>query len=190
MQLDGNRHGTLAALPALVGGAPGVVNLEGPIARAPISGPGLRLVNPPSAADDLAAAGVRVATLANNHARDAGPGGERTTARSLATRGVMAAGREIGPARITVAGTRIVVVARDLADRVLARSASFDDELRAARAGADALVVSYHVTGPPSYLPAEPLVRAVDRALAAGASVVVVHGSHVLGRVERAAAAR
>jgi poly-gamma-glutamate synthesis protein (capsule biosynthesis protein) len=46
-------------------------------------------------------------------------------------------------------------------------------------------VVSFHTTGAPLYLPEPPLREAVDVALAAGATVVVAHGSHALAGAER-----
>ena len=47
------------------------------------------------------------------------------------------------------------------------------------------LVATFHVTGPPSLLPPPELKEAVELALAAGAKVVLAHGSHALGLVER-----
>jgi poly-gamma-glutamate synthesis protein (capsule biosynthesis protein) len=174
----------LAALPALAGGAGavGVVNLEGAIAARPAAGAGLRLVNPPGAVEALRAAGVRVAGIANNHAGDAGPGGEAATARALRAGGVAPAGGAARVAIVRAGGLRVAVTAHDLRARVPAALAA---ELRAARASADALVATFHVTAAPSYLPGPALKEAVSLALAAGASVVAVHGSHLVGPVER-----
>ena len=47
------------------------------------------------------------------------------------------------------------------------------------------LVATFHVTGPPTYLPRPELVDAVATALDAGASVIAAHGTHELARVER-----
>jgi poly-gamma-glutamate capsule biosynthesis protein CapA/YwtB (metallophosphatase superfamily) len=49
----------------------------------------------------------------------------------------------------------------------------------------DVLVATFHVTGPPSYLPRPELRAAVDTAITAGALVVAAHGTHALGPVER-----
>jgi poly-gamma-glutamate synthesis protein (capsule biosynthesis protein) len=58
-------------------------------------------------------------------------------------------------------------------------------ELAAARRRGDVLVATFHVTGPPMYLPRPELVDAVAIALEAGATVVAAHGTHELARVER-----
>ena len=47
------------------------------------------------------------------------------------------------------------------------------------------LIATFHVTGPALYLPRPELRRAVEAALAAGASVVAAHGTHALGPLER-----
>jgi poly-gamma-glutamate capsule biosynthesis protein CapA/YwtB (metallophosphatase superfamily) len=189
VHLDATGSAVLGAIPPLVEGAVGIVNLEGPIdprrplpAR-PAAGQGLRLINPPGAAAWLEAAGVRVATIANNHAGDAGARGGAATARALRSGGVLPAGGDAGVAILAAGGIRVAIAAWNLdGDRL---PPSLTAELGRARRAGDALVATFHVTGPPSYLPGPVVRRAVDAALAAGASVVAVHGSHALGRVER-----
>jgi len=125
----------------------------------------------------LRGAGVRVATLANNHALDQGEQGRRDTIQRLHEEGIETAQRD----RVAVlpGGAEISVVAFDL-------SAGLPSELGWVVSRRSGLrVVSFHVTQKPSYLPAEILVRAVDIALAAGARIVVAHGSHEPARVER-----
>jgi len=174
-------HGALAAMPAIVGGTPGVVNLEGPVGD--VDGrPELRLLHAPGALAELRAAGVAVAGIANNHARDAGPGGPAATVRALAAVGVQAAGGPAGPAIVTLGGLRVVVTAHDLAAGV---PATLRAELAAARRRGDVLVATFHVTGPPTYLPRPELLDAVAIALEAGAAVIAAHGTHELARVER-----
>jgi len=171
-----------------VSGAPGIVNLEGPVAAddaaaaaAGAAGP-LRLLHTAAALDELRAAGVAVAGIANNHARDAGPGGSAATARALAGVGVRAAGGSAGPASFMLGRLRVVVTAHDLEVGV---PAGLRAELAAARRAGDALIATFHVTGPASYLPRPELVDAVAIALDAGAAVIAAHGSHELARVER-----
>jgi poly-gamma-glutamate synthesis protein (capsule biosynthesis protein) len=190
--LGAGGHGALASIPAIVGGVPGVVNLEGPVGepgdRRDRDGPGepgrptLLLTQAPAALAELRAAGVVVAGIANNHMRDAGPGGGAATARALAAVGVHAAGGAAGPATLTLGRLRVVVTAHDLEAGV---PPTLRAELAAARQRGDVLVATFHVTGPPTYLPRPELQGAVAIALEAGAAVVAAHGSHELARVER-----
>lgn len=174
----------LAPLSSALLGASGIVNLEGPVgdSREMGEGEGPRLANAPSALPALRAAGVRVAGIANNHAADRGPAGPLETAEALRRAGILPAGAPSGPAVLTVHGRRVVIAAHDLAGGVPAGMA---EELGAARALGDVLIATFHVTGPPSYLPRPELRAAVDAALAAGARVVAAHGTHALGPVER-----
>ena len=186
VQMDGRTRGVLAAIPALVSHASGIVNLEGPIAAAPVAQPRprqpLRVINAPMVVAELRAAGVRVAGIANNHAGDAGPGGVAATARALREGGVAPAGLASGAAVVLVGGLRVAITAHDLGAAI---PVGLTDELRRARRDADVLVATFHVTAPPSYLPTPALEQAVERALDAGATVVAAHGTHMLGRVER-----
>jgi capsule synthesis protein PGA_cap len=197
-------HGALAGIAAIVGGAPGVVNLEGPVggdgaagvlreadrgaaagvAATPGSGDrgGLRLLQVPAALAELAQAGIAVAGIANNHAHDAGPGGAAATIRALTAVGVQPAGGPAGPATLVLGGLRVLITAHDLEHGV---PPSLRDDLAAARRRGDVLVATFHVTGPASYLPRPELVDAVAIALAAGATVIAAHGTHELARVER-----
>lgn len=142
----------------------------------------LRLLHSAAALAELGAAGVAVAGIANNHARDAGAAGGAATMRALAAVGVQAAGGPAGPATLTLGSLRVVVTAHDLETGV---PPTLRDELTAARRRGDALIATFHVTGPPSYLPRPELVDAVAIALGAGATVVAAHGTHELARVER-----
>lgn len=169
----------LAPLPALVHGEPVVVNLEGPLGADAETSSAARLVNAPSAAAALERAGVRVAGVENNHARDLGDAGREATRTGLLAAGVQPA----GTARLQLAATRVTVVALDLAE--VKDLEQLGAGLRARRAESDALVVTVHVTAPPSYLPTPELEAVVETALAAGASVVAAHGTHAVARVER-----
>ncbi len=181
VHLGARGEGRLAGLAAIVEGSAGVVNLEGPVGEGAEASSEARLVNAPQALAPLRAAGVRAVGVANNHALDLGPGGAAATA--LAAR---AAGLEsVGPdgAVLLVGGVRVVVTAHDLGGgRVPADLAA---QLAAAGARGDALVATFHVTGPPSYLPRSELRAAVDAAVAAGARVIAAHGTHAVAAVER-----
>jgi poly-gamma-glutamate capsule biosynthesis protein CapA/YwtB (metallophosphatase superfamily) len=172
----------LQALSRVFGDAIGVVNLEGAIGGAPFaetrSGV-VRLANEEATVSRLASLGVNVVTIANNHMADRGRAGEDATRAALARAKLRVAGRSAGAATIRAGKRRVVVSAHELP------SASVVDELRSAAKEADILAVSFHVTGPPSYIPKPLLREAVDHAVRAGARVVVAHGTHVLGPVER-----
>jgi hypothetical protein len=191
VQLDrATAQSALAAVAGLVPGAAGIVNLEGPIAASTgtshaTAGAGLRLINAPGAVPALRGAGVRVASIANNHAADAGPDGGAATARALRAGAILPAGGAAGFALLELGGVRIAVSAHDLGQTAGPLPGALGDDLRRARRAADVLVATFHVTGPPSYLPGAAATRAVAEALAAGAAVVALHGSHVIGRVER-----
>jgi poly-gamma-glutamate synthesis protein (capsule biosynthesis protein) len=175
----------LAGLVPLVSRAPGIVNLEGPIAatQPPRAADGaLRIVNAPAVVRELRAAGVAVAGIANNHAGDAGPEGGAATIRALRAGGLQPAGGEAGFALIATGGLRIAVTAHDLSAGV---PPTLDADLRRARQAADTLIATFHVTSAASYLPVRWLRQAAASALKAGAVVVAAHGTHLLGPVER-----
>jgi poly-gamma-glutamate synthesis protein (capsule biosynthesis protein) len=120
--------------------------------------------------------------MANNHALDAGPNGERNTAEAVRKAGIEPAGGVAGAAVVSVDGLRLVVAAYDLRHGVQKDLAV---SLGAARKKGDVLVASFHVTGPDSYLPRPGLRKAVEIALKADARIIVAHGTHVIGPVER-----
>lgn len=186
VHLGAGGDGALDELAAAMNGALGVVNLEGPIdargAQGVVREPGaLRLFNGPGAPAALARAGVAAANVANNHADDAGPEGQAATAAALRAAGIAPFGGAAGVAILEREGLRVALAGFDLGAEV---PEEWGAALRAARAAADVLVVSFHVTGPPLYLPEPPLRRAAELALAAGASVVLAHGTHSLAGAE------
>lgn len=176
--LGAGGHGHLRGLAELTGTGAGIVNLEGPVAPTATQAGEVALVHGEAALDELAAAGVRVAGIANNHAQDAGAQGIATTLRRLPAHGILPA----GVARLDVDGVRVVVTAHDLLHGV---PGHLREELQAARSQGDVLIATFHVTGPASYVPQPVLRRAVDVALQAGAQVIAAHGTHALGPVER-----
>lgn len=173
--------GRLDALGPLLSGATGVINLEGPVSPEPSTGEGVRLHNDPAALGALHDAGVRVVGIANNHAMDAGEGAPSTAA-ALREAGLVPAGLDAAEAVVVVRGKKVAVTAHDLA-----RGAppTLRDDLARAASKADVLVATFHVTGPPSYLPRPELREAVEVALGVGARVVAAHGTHAVAPVER-----
>lgn len=182
----------LAALAPLTAGAIGVVNLEGAVAdRAARDG---ELVNLPARLPGLRRAGVVAAGVANNHAADLGPDAPAATVGALIAARLIPIGGPAGAALLDQRGVRVVITAHDLPPGPAGAgappaldTAALAADLAAARAAGDVLVATFHVTAPPSYLPAREAVTAVALARAAGAAVIVVHGSHALARVERSA---
>lgn len=178
----------LAPLATTMRPAAGIVNLEGPIdARGDASGSvqegeALRLFNGTGTAKELAAARIVAASIANNHADDAGPEGQAATAQALLHAGIVPFGGAARAGVIVRSGLQIALAGHDLSKGVPPDLAA---DLALTRQSGDVLVVSFHTTGPPLYLPEPPLREAVDVALAAGATVVVAHGSHTLAGAER-----
>jgi capsule synthesis protein PGA_cap len=149
-------RGALASIAGSVSGAPGIVNLEGPVGDpAGVGEQPFRLLHAAAALAELRAAGVAVAGIANNHVRDAGEAGAAATMRALVAVGIQAAGGAAGPATIALGPVRVVVTAHDLEAGV---PAALGAELAAARRRGDALIATFHVTGPASYLPRPELV--------------------------------
>jgi hypothetical protein len=188
---DGGR-GQLQGIFGIVQGAAGIVNLEGPVAeRPPLKAGSLRLWNSPKALAEIFALNVKAAGIANNHAGDAGAAGPQQSAARLLERGIVPAGRPAGAGLFEVNGLMIAVTAHDLTHGV---PANLGEELAAAKRQAvvggiarpvDVLIATFHVTGPPSYLPRPELRLAVETAYKAGATVIAAHGTHVIGPVER-----
>lgn len=178
--------GALDGLAQAMGAASGVVNLEGPIDPRGAAGVvreagAIRLFNGTGTPAELARLGIAAAGIANNHAADAGPEGEAATAAALRAAGVAAFGGSAGVAVVERDGLRVALAGFDLGAEV---PPDLPAALAAARGAGDVLVVGFHSTGPPLYLPEPPLRRAADLALEAGASVVVAHGTHSLAGAE------
>ena len=175
----------LAALAPLTQGAIGVVNLEGPVTTEPARDG--ELANAPALLDGLRRAGVEVAGIANNHAADLGAS-LADTRDALRAHLIEPAGGPAGAAIVERNGVRIALTAHELPPAAHGLdTAALAADLAAARAQADVLVATFHVTGPPSYLPPREALTAVALARDAGAAVIALHGSHALARVERTA---
>jgi hypothetical protein len=99
--------------------------------------------------------------------------------------GVAPFGGPAGVARLDVGGLDVSLVSHEAEEPGLAEALPIE-----LSGGGDIRVVSLHVTGGPSYLPTPALTRAVDLAVASGADIVVAHGTHVVGPVERRVSTR
>jgi poly-gamma-glutamate synthesis protein (capsule biosynthesis protein) len=181
VNLGDGGNGQLRNISGMVQGAVGIVNLEGPVARGAAARK-FRLWNSPQALSELYAINVRVAGIANNHAQNFGADGQQQTARALNEHGILATGGPSGAALLNVSGLSIAITAHDLTNGVPAK---LEGDLANARKAADVLVATFHVTGPVSYLPRPELKRAVEIAYHAGAKLIVAHGTHAMGPVER-----
>jgi capsule synthesis protein PGA_cap len=181
-----------------------VVNLETAITEGGTPAPKeFNFRAPPSALTALKAAGVDVATMANNHGQDYGVAGLRDSlAASRAARfPVIGIGRDAGeafrPYRATVRGQRIAVIgATQVLDSSLAAAwsagdgkpglaSAYDEErllaaVRAARAEADTVVVDLHWGRELLSCPIDRQRVLAPRLVAAGADVVVGSHAHVL----------
>jgi poly-gamma-glutamate capsule biosynthesis protein CapA/YwtB (metallophosphatase superfamily) len=181
VNLGNAKNPVLKPLEEILKGEVGIVNLEGPATEKLTSGKKLKLGNAPESLGQLREAGVRVAGIANNHAMDAGADGRQQTVQALQRVGIVPSGGPAGPAVFSVEGLRIVVAAYDLSGGIPAK---LKQDLAAARQLGDLLIASFHVDGPPSYLPRPELRSAVKIALEEGAKIVVAHGTHAIGPVE------
>jgi poly-gamma-glutamate capsule biosynthesis protein CapA/YwtB (metallophosphatase superfamily) len=158
--------------------AVGIVNLEGPIGTTEqaAASDAHKLVNGPQTGTALYSSGVVAAGIANNHAKDLGDG--ESTRATLQAAGV----RPVGVTVLAVANLKVVVTAHDLSGEP---PSDLAEQLAAARTRGDVLVATFHVDGPALLLPRPELVRAVELALDAGATVIAAHGTHAIGNVER-----
>lgn len=178
---DGGK-GQLQNIAGMVKGMPGIVNLEGAISQRLPQKDHLRLWNAPAALGELSALNVKVAGIDNNHAGDAGSSGAEQAIKTLREHGILPAGGPAGAAVLDVNGITVAVTAHDLTGGV---PSTLESDLAAARQRSAVLIATFHVTGPASFIPRPELRRAVDIAYNAGAKVIVAHGTHALGPVER-----
>ena len=172
----------LEPLAPLVEGARGYVNLEGPADRSPGGGAAswtdadgrVHLHN--TVHGITPELGLLAVGVANNHRLDAAD--PDAADRALIADGVAALGASV----VHLGALRVAMVQVDLAPDL---PPTFAAEAAKLRAQADALVVAFHVRGVASYLPSPALRTAVSAAEQAGAGVVVAHGTHAIGPVER-----
>jgi poly-gamma-glutamate capsule biosynthesis protein CapA/YwtB (metallophosphatase superfamily) len=173
-------------------------NLESPLTDRPhVSDNPNALEADPAAAGLVADAGFDLASIANNHAGDAGPLGVTDTVTAVTGAGmeVIGAGADAAsasaPAVMTVHGVTVAFLAFDATQLGLEATAttagvarySGDEaqrQLAAVRQGADVVVVSLH--GGIEYLPtSDPAMGRIAADLTSwGADVVWGHGAHVV----------
>jgi poly-gamma-glutamate capsule biosynthesis protein CapA/YwtB (metallophosphatase superfamily) len=184
-------------------------NLETPVA--PAAGAGTReyVFNaPPEAIAALVHAGIDVVSVANNHAFDQGRTGFEETLRRVGEAGLAAVGagpegRAAGPVRLESGGLTVAFLgyaaffnqegnacpraapaAPPCVQVALLDRARIVEEVRAAAAGSDAVVVSLHWGTEYEGQPRAEDVELAHRLVEAGALVVLGHHPHVLQPVE------
>jgi hypothetical protein len=204
---DDGRNVLAEVAPILSGADAAFANLEGPLAdegtseKCARSKPGrcFAFRVPRRYAERLAAAGIDVVSLANNHANDFGDAGRASTRAALNAAGIRYAGAPGEVARLDVRGQRIALLAfatsagmNDLRD--VEGSARIISE---AKASADLVVVSMHggaegadrqhvPAGREEFLGEDrgDLRAFAHAAVDAGADLVVGHGPHVVRGME------
>lgn len=190
--------------PALSAADLAVVNLETAITEGGTPAPKqFTFRAPPSAYEALAAAGVDVASIANNHGLDYGVDGLEDTLDSAAEAGfaVIGGGRTedeaYAPFRTTINGQRIAVIgATQVLDDALIEDWTADgdepglasakrvdrlvEEVEAAREDSDTVVVFLHWGVEQQQCPTETQMGLADELVDAGADIVVGGHAHVL----------
>ncbi len=210
IRLHGSAWPLAEAAPTLRPADLAIANLEGPLTRQPAVRGGIALPSPPEYARALRDGGLTVATLANNHTLDCGPGGLSGTLRTLHALGIAAAGAGAGqreaaqPAIVEAHGLRIAVLAF-LADMpglrrppatgptvALATPGTIAKTVAAARKRADIVIVALHAGQEQSPRPDVLQERLALEAASAGADLVIGHHPHRLQglRVVRGAGGR
>jgi poly-gamma-glutamate synthesis protein (capsule biosynthesis protein) len=182
-------------------------NLETPIAPSANHGVREYVFNAsPAVISALARAGVKVVGVANNHAFDQGRSGFEETLAHLDAMGMRhvgagPAGRAAGPERFTVNGISVaflayahffnqtgnectVQAAAPCVQASLLQRESALQDVRAAAAVADAVVVSLHWGDEYQTQPRDDDVAFAHRLADAGALVIIGHHPHVLQPVE------
>ena len=187
----------------------GFANLETPIAPQASRGSRAFVFNaPPVVVSALQRAGVKLVSVANNHAFDQGRAGFEETLRSLDAAGMAYVGagpapHPAGPLRLERNGLAVSFLGytyglnqegndcppRKAEAQACLKAAEIDqaamvEDVRAAVAGADAVVVSVHWGVEYEQQPRPAQVELAHRLADAGALVVLGHHPHVLQPVE------
>jgi len=183
-----------------------VVNLECPVSRlgSQVQTGGYHFRADPNALAPMRAAGVEVASMANNHAYDYGPTALLDTRKNLAENNIAAVGagqdnrQALAPALFTMKGWRIAVVGLDEvidgASSVAGRghpgvAAGHDQEamveaVKAAAGMADIVIVAIHWGVELESAPTVADVSLAHRLVQAGADVIFGSHSHRLQPME------
>jgi poly-gamma-glutamate capsule biosynthesis protein CapA/YwtB (metallophosphatase superfamily) len=160
-----------------------LANLESPLTAKPLLQAGYDLRGPGAAAEALAAEGVDLVSLANNHALDAGPPGLADTQQALRSARVDWIGPQAQVVLRSLQGERIAFLAFEDVTAPLDLEA-MEQAVIQARNQADWVIVAIHWGG--EYRPApDARQQQLAQALAdTGADVVWGQHPHVLQRLE------
>jgi poly-gamma-glutamate synthesis protein (capsule biosynthesis protein) len=159
-------------------------NLESPLTTLPLLDPaGYDLRASPATASALAAGGLDVLSLANNHSLDSGPAGLADTRAALNAAGLQGIASGDPPVRMEINGIKLVVLAYEAVSRPL-NLESVEADVRKEKTSGAVVIVSLHWGG--EFRPAaDPAQRSAARVLAkAGADLIWGHHPHVLQPVE------
>lgn len=172
-----------SSLAAQLAAETGFVNLEGIVVQEAGPSSERRLLNDRTVLTTLRRSGVRVVSIANNHAYDDGPEGLARTAEFVRRAEIVPIGADSEPTLIVVDGVRIAWMAWDLSRGIPSNAgASLDRAASLARAR----VLSLHVSAPPLYTPPPAVLReAVRLAVEREVSIVVAHGTHTIAPITR-----
>jgi poly-gamma-glutamate capsule biosynthesis protein CapA/YwtB (metallophosphatase superfamily) len=178
--LDGDWESALSGVgPELQGADLACANLESPLTDLPQIAQGYDLRASPDAVTALAAAGLDVATVANNHALDAGQAGLDETRAALERAGIATAAD--GEVSHPLEG--VTLLAYDASINPMDVEAAAEAVSQAAGRG-DVVIVSLHWGAEFHAAPGERQREIAARLAGAGADVIVGHGPHVLQAVE------
>jgi poly-gamma-glutamate synthesis protein (capsule biosynthesis protein) len=158
-------------------------NLESPLTSAPLNRETYDLRAPFEAHLALAAAGLDLVSLANNHITDSGEQGVHDTLAALRAAGVVGLGPSDLPWTTTLGGLKLAFLAfEDVLEPVDLRRAQA--ALKAQRRHADLLIVSVHWGNELESLPNARQQILARGLAAAGADIIIGHHPHVLQPVE------
>ena len=183
---DGSWEEALSYLePALAGADLALANLESPLSDQPLpyQGEGYNLCAPAESVHALAAAGIDLLALANNHVDDCRPGGVPSTLNILETAGLAGITEAANPVMRSINGVPLAMLVFDDVSTPLEEKAALQ-AVRQADQSADLVVVSMHWGAEYQAAPT-PSQRALAHSLAeAGADLIWGHHPHVLQPLE------
>ena len=171
--------------PTLEGVDLALANLESPLSGQPLAyqGGGYNLCAPAESVNTLAASGIDLVSLANNHIDDCAPGGTASTLNILESAGLAGIAGSASPARRSIHGVQLALLAFDDVSTALEEK-SVLQTVRQADQSADVVIVSLHWGAEYQASPTT-RQRALAQSLAdAGADVIWGHHPHVLQPLE------
>lgn len=173
-------EGSFAYLqPHLVTADLALANLESPLTDAPAeSASPYILCAPPKAVEALAAAGIDLLSVANNHSRDCGAEGAAETLSVLQEAGLGAIGQEGKPLLREVNELHLAFLAFDATGDFAFIPAV--ESVRSAREGGAVVIVSMHWGAEYQSSPSEEQQRIARQLAEAGAALIWGHHPHVL----------